>query len=167
MEFICTYVNSSGISSVQHLTNAKFDDLTSPKYVQGWDINANHPKTLRYDRVVQIFDSIDKATQEFGTQKYKLPPEYDSSQSTRYSSPDTMDVCFTGFAKTDKGSLIQLAEKNSMIVRASVTKHLDILCYGYNAGPKKLEKALSQGVFILNKYQFEIMIETGEVPEDL
>ncbi len=78
-----------------------------------------------------------------------------------------MDVCFTGFAKVDKEFLTQLAENNSMFVRSSVTKHLDILCYGYNAGPTKLAKALEQGVFILNKGQFEEMIETGEVPEEL
>ncbi|MGX9418924.1 hypothetical protein ACWU4D_16410 [Vibrio sp. WJH972] len=48
-----------------------------------------------------------------------------------------------------------------------MTKHLDILCYGYNAGPTKLAKAMDQGVFILNKSQFESMIETGEVPEDV
>ncbi|TCW22676.1 BRCT domain-containing protein [Vibrio crassostreae] len=167
MEFICTYVNAAGISSIQHLANAKFDNQESPKYVQGWNVEANHPKTLRYDRVIQVFDCIDKATQEFGDQKYKLPPEYDKETSTRYSSPDTMDVCFTGFAKADKESLMNLAEQNSMLVRSSVTKHLDILCYGHNAGPKKLEKALDQGVFILNKSQFETMIETGEIPEEV
>jgi NAD-dependent DNA ligase len=166
MDFICTYVNSAGIGSIQHLINIKFDDEENPQYVQGFCHQANHPKTLRYDRVIQVFESYDAAKSIFGEESYKLP-EYDKTPSTRYSSPETMDVCFTGFAKTDKETLTQLAESNNMFVRAGVTKHLDILCYGYNAGPTKLAKAMDQGVFILNKSQFEIMIETGEVPEDV
>ncbi|EPB6719851.1 hypothetical protein ACRRHK_000880 [Vibrio fluvialis] len=166
MDFICTYVNSAGISSVQHLTNAKLDDENHPHYIQGFCIQTNHPKTLRYDRIVQVFNSFDDAKSTFSDENYKLP-QYDKVPPNRYSSPETMDVCFTGFVKTDKESLIHLAKNNNMFVRSSVTKHLDILCYGYNAGPTKLAKALEQGVFILNKGQFEKMIETGEVPEEL
>lgn len=78
-----------------------------------------------------------------------------------------MDVCFTGFSKADKTELANLANEKNMMVRQSVTKHLDILCYGYNAGPKKLESALSQGVMILNRNQFVNLLATGEVPEDI
>ncbi|EPM6351019.1 MULTISPECIES: hypothetical protein [Vibrio harveyi group] len=60
-----------------------------------------------------------------------------------------------------------IVNSKEMMVRQSVTRHLDILCYGYNAGPKKLEKALSQGVMILNRRQFENLLETGEVPEEV
>lgn len=169
MEFICTYVNSSGIGSIQHLMNAKFDDEDQPLYIQGFCSQANHPKTLRYDRVVEVFECFDDAKQAFGDENYKLPTPIkelsNKEPSNRYSSPETMDVCFTGFVKADKESLTQLAETNNMFIRASVTKHLNILCYGYNAGPKKLEKALSQGVMILNRHQFENLLETGEVPE--
>jgi len=166
MEFICTYINSTGITSIQHLTNAKFDDKDNPHYVQGFCTQAKHPKTLRYDRVIQVFDCFDDAKEAFGDEHYKLP-EYSKAPTNRYSTPETMDVCFTGFAKADKTSLTDLATSHNMFVRASVTKHLDILCYGYNAGPQKLKKALEQGVFILNKSQFETMIETGEVPEEV
>ena len=166
MDFICTYANSAGIGSIQHLVNAKFDDPESPQYVQGFCNQAHHPKTLRYDRVIQVFDTFDEAKENFGDNNYTLPV-YDRAPSTRYSSPSTMDVCFTGFAKADKESLVELANSNEMLVRSSVTKHLNILCYGYNAGPAKLAKALEQGVFILNKEQFEQLIETGEVPEQI
>ena len=37
---------------------------------------------------------------------------------------------------------------------SSVTKKLDFLCGGENAGPKKIEKAESQGVQFLNEEQF-------------
>ncbi|MFS1905485.1 hypothetical protein BCU30_004625 [Vibrio lentus] len=166
MEFICSYVNASGVGSIQHLLNAKFDNEDTPQYVQGFCSKANHPKTLKYHRIVQVFDSLDVAESEVGFSEANQP-QYNKTPSTRYSSPETMDVCFTGFAKADKEALVKISENNEMVVRASVTKHLDILCYGYNAGPKKLEKALCQGVFILNKAQFETMIETGEIPEDI
>ncbi|HHF2898717.1 hypothetical protein [Vibrio alginolyticus] len=60
-----------------------------------------------------------------------------------------------------------IVNSKEMMVRQSVTRHLDILCYDYNAGPKKLEEALSQGVMILNRRQFENLLETGEVPEEV
>ncbi|HAS6054758.1 TPA: hypothetical protein I7122_18665 [Vibrio vulnificus] len=164
MEFVCTYINASGIASIQHLSNARFDNDKEPQYVQGWCIKSNHPKTLKYSNIVQVFDCYDNAKKEFGDQDYKLP-EYSKSPSTRYSSPETMDICFTGFSKSDKLVLSELAKLKGMQVRKEVTVHLNILCYGSNAGPKKLEKAMAQGVMILNREQFEKMVETGEVPE--
>lgn len=35
MDFIYTYVNSSGIGNVQHLTNAKFDDAVQ-RFEAAW-----------------------------------------------------------------------------------------------------------------------------------
>jgi BRCT domain type II-containing protein len=45
----------------------------------------------------------------------------------------------------------------------SVTRNLAFLCAGENAGPKKLQKANEQGVYILSKDQFVHLIETGEI----
>ncbi|WP_198597588.1 hypothetical protein [Enterovibrio norvegicus] len=53
-----------------------------------------------------------------------------------------------------------------MTVRSEVTKHLNILCYGYNAGQKKLDKARTQGAIIINEPDFLTLLETGEIPED-
>ena len=53
-----------------------------------------------------------------------------------------------------------------MTVRSSVTKQLNFICIGKNAGPKKMEAARKQGVVVLNENQFRVMVETGELPED-
>ncbi|ARC92839.1 hypothetical protein B6A42_13260 [Vibrio coralliilyticus] len=167
MDFICTYVNSVGYPSTQHLSNAKFDNQDEPMYVQGWSVNHDRPVTLRYDRVIQVFASTSEAEDALAPLKENLP-EYSRTTNANYlSSPSTTDICFTGFKKADKEQLVSKAIGAEMVVRKDVVKHLDFLCYGYNAGPKKLEKALSQGVFILNQTQFETMLETGEVPEDI
>ncbi|EKO3565655.1 hypothetical protein P0E95_001999 [Vibrio metschnikovii] len=86
-----------------------------------------------------------------------------------YSTPkaDALQVCFTGFKSDEKAELKKIAVEHGLIVRKEVTVYLDVLCYGYNAGPKKLEKAMEQGVMILSRPQFETMIETGEVPESV
>lgn len=52
-----------------------------------------------------------------------------------------------------------------MVVRGAVTINLEFLCCGYNAGPKKIEKARHHGVIILNESQFKTMLQTGEIPE--
>ena len=53
-----------------------------------------------------------------------------------------------------------MAHDNRYKVRQDVTKKLDFLVSGDNAGPKKIEKAESQGVQFLNEIQYRKMIET-------
>ncbi|WP_281223077.1 hypothetical protein [Photobacterium sanguinicancri] len=171
-EVICTYLCQRQRLSIQRLFNSKLivNKNEEPTHVQGWCAVNSSPRTLRVDRILDIHDSLEEAKEFFAKAERELKlngVEFKTPQPTRLSSPDTMDVCFTGFSKSDKSDLTTMAAEQSMLVRQSVTKHLDILCYGYNAGPKKLEKALDQGVMILNRLQFENLLSTGEVPEDI
>ncbi len=75
-----------------------------------------------------------------------------------------LQICFTGFGTGKKQDLISLANSNNFKAVSSVTKKLDFLCGGDNAGPKKIEKAESQGVQFLNENQFITLAETGELP---
>lgn len=77
-----------------------------------------------------------------------------------------LQVCFTGFGVSKKQELVALANNQNFNVVSSVTKKLDFLCGGGNAGPKKIEKAESQGVQFLNEEQFICLIETGELPSN-
>lgn len=174
-QIICTYLSQRQRLSIQTLERPTLivDKDDEPIHIQGWCANNGAPRTLRYDHVLEFHDTHEEAEAYFEFAKIKLTQEgfdFDNQRSagaSRYSSPATMDICFTGFKKVDKDQLTTLAKENGMSIRGEVTKHLDILCYGYNAGPKKLEKALSQGAMILNKEQLETLIETGEVPEDV
>ena len=75
------------------------------------------------------------------------------------------EICFTGFSPSEKSSLTQNAEEYGMASVKSVTKSLKFLCAGPNAGPFKLKKAQLQGATILSRDEFNIMLETGELPE--
>lgn len=77
-----------------------------------------------------------------------------------------LQVCFTGFGASAKQRLSDLAQRNNFKVASSVTKNLDYLVGGENAGPKKVEKAEAQGVQFLSEEQFIKLVETGEVPSD-
>ncbi|HGS5146184.1 TPA: hypothetical protein ACMDT9_002014 [Vibrio parahaemolyticus] len=171
-EVICTYLCQRQRLSIQRLFNSKLivNKHDEPTHIQGWCAVNSSPRTLRVDRILEMHESMEEAKEYYAKVKPELQTsgiEFKVPQPTRLSNPDTMDVCFTGFAKGDKSELVTMAKEKEMLVRQSVTKHLDILCYGYNAGPKKLEKALEQGVMILNRHQFENLLETGEVPEDI
>ncbi|ELR63106.1 hypothetical protein C942_04120 [Photobacterium marinum] len=76
-----------------------------------------------------------------------------------------LQVCFTGFGTTEKQKLIDLAINKNFNVVKSVTKKLDFLVGGINAGPKKIEKAELQGVQFLTSEQFVVLAETGEITE--
>ena len=75
-----------------------------------------------------------------------------------------LEICFTGFGASKKAELMGLALDHKFEVVASVTKNLDFLCGGENAGPKKLETAIAQGVQILTESEFITLIQTGELP---
>ena len=77
------------------------------------------------------------------------------------------EICFTGFPPSEKSSLVQDAKEYGMASVKSVTKSLKFLCAGPNAGPVKLKKAQYQGVTILSRDEFHIMLETGELPDTL
>jgi NAD-dependent DNA ligase len=83
---------------------------------------------------------------------------------TTKAKDSRLQVCFTGFGTSKREELTNLAHDNRFKVVSSVTKKLDYLVGGENAGPKKIEKAESQGVQFLNEQQFINLVETGEVP---
>ncbi|PIJ42612.1 hypothetical protein BOM24_12270 [Tatumella sp. OPLPL6] len=62
--------------------------------------------------------------------------------------------------------MIKTSKKNGMVVRNSVTKQLQVLCCGYNAGPTKVMTARIQGVLVMDIDQFNALIETGEIPSE-
>ncbi len=83
---------------------------------------------------------------------------------TEKAKDNRLQVCFTGFGSSKREELTNLAHNHRFNVMTSVTKKLDYLVGGDNPGPKKVEKAESQGVQFLTEQQFIKLIETGELP---
>jgi|SRR5690348_13738661 len=76
------------------------------------------------------------------------------------------EVCFTGFCASEKQSLMRLATDAGLIVVTGVTEKLSMLCIGPNPGPAKLDKAKKRGVPLVTLEQFNLFLETGELPLD-
>ncbi|WP_338616482.1 hypothetical protein [Pigmentiphaga sp. CHJ604] len=114
-------------------------------------------RTFRKDRVVQYLNGIEAQLVE------PSPPPPPRPQSDR-AREDRPQIVFTGFAQAIRDQLEHLADAGGLDVRKSVTQGLMFLCGGPNAGPKKLEKAMAQRVYILDEAQFQALLETGELP---
>lgn len=149
------YVSARGIVSIQVIDNVSHNET----YIQGISLNPDENgklKTFRKDRVIEYFDSLDEAQLfinnmiESGDFQIKEP------------KPETFDIHFTGFKKENKSELEKLASDANMTVRKSVTVHLKLLCYGYNASQMKMDKAREMGIIILNERQFRDFLETGD-----
>jgi NAD-dependent DNA ligase len=87
------------------------------------------------------------------------------SKTKRYKK-NLVEICFTGFSTSERAVLEEEAQEAHLNVVKSVTKQLQYLVAGSNAGPTKLQKAREQEVVILTAYQFRAMLETGELPTD-
>lgn len=79
---------------------------------------------------------------------------YANPKPPKPKGPKLTEVCFTGFAPDRKRELVEAAVAAGLQLRTSVTKNLDILCFGSNAGPKKMEKAGAQGCRVLSEEAF-------------
>lgn len=136
------------------------DVSETQEYLQGVCLRAGELRTFRKDRILEKFPDADSAearlSYHISTNDPPKPPP---------RSHHLIDICFTGFKSNDKERLTNSAKSAGLIVRDSVTRDLNFLCGGYNAGPMKIEKARKQGVVFLNETQFLQLIETGEMPE--
>nr|WP_141657292.1 BRCT domain-containing protein [Thiocapsa sp. KS1] len=158
------YRNGKGLISVQEVSDITEDDT----YIQGFSINHGELRTYRKDRVLESVSPDTPIAERMAFYQDTLPPAIPLSDRARIVIPHrngVPEVCFTGFKAEDKTDLCKLAEGWGMVVRTTVSSRLTFLCYGYNAGPIKMERARKQGVTILSEYQFRTMLDTGEVPE--
>jgi NAD-dependent DNA ligase len=127
-------------------------------YIQA--IHDGHLKTFRRDRILEWLPDAANANERLTYWRNNPPPEPEKP-----AAPQPLDVCFTGFAKTDKARLKQTATAAGLVVRADVTQHLHILCCGANAGPSKSRHAREVGALSLTEAQFLVLLETGELPD--
>ena len=159
------YRDARGNITAREVTNISETD----DYIQCLCLKANALRTFRKDRVLEYLDSSKTKISERLTYHIANNPEpmpKGAGSARKINTTGSLEVCFTGFKKVDKEQLTALAESENIFVRASVTKNLDFLCCGYNAGPSKIEKSRHQGVVVLSESQFRNMLETGEIPEE-
>lgn len=84
--------------------------------------------------------------------------------------PDSrLQVLFTGFTKALRTELEEKAESTGLRVMKTraVGPNLDFLIFGATAGPKKLSKAMEQETYIVSESQFHVLIETGELVDEI
>ncbi|HCZ4969620.1 TPA: BRCT domain-containing protein [Salmonella enterica subsp. enterica serovar Saintpaul str. CFSAN004160] len=79
-------------------------------------------------------------------------------------------ICFTGFDKTKKSELIQIAKERGFVIKNDVTAGLSYLCCGENADPKKISKAKTIGAVLISEDSFrelELEVDPASVIDDV
>lgn len=143
-------------------------------HIQGRMEEDIFPKTYRKDRVVEYLKGqellLNDAAPPAPKPKAK-PSPLDIATAAATARPDpkpTADgqnqIIFTGFNASLREDLEQKALDFGLRVMKTTGKTLTFLCYGDNAGPAKVERALAAGAFIIDSEQFLSMIQTGELP---
>lgn len=142
------YINSEGFRNQYQVTEWKEEG----RYISGMT-EAGY-RTFRKDRI----------------QEYLTPEEYVKTPYTppppKVSQTCAPSILFTGFLKDEKAKLETIAEQLNFSVKKTVTKALDFLVCGPNAGPTKISDARERGTFIVSRTQFDVLAETGELIDD-
>lgn len=154
------YMNQHG-----EITYRQAHSLTvTDNHIQAYCMNADAVRTFRKDRVLEWLKPDADIDARLAYHRSCHPDPEPRKKTDRVFKPAHLpDVCFTGFNKDDKNRLTKVAKENGLVVRSSVTKSLDILCCGYNAGPKKLQEAREKDTMILNEKEFIALATTGEI----
>jgi len=154
------YKDSKGKISTKSIYNIS----EQGQYLQGVCNSGNGFRTFRKDRIIEMLDNPYKVDFHFKLSEASVT---NNDVLFRKHSADEIDVCFTGFKRDCAGleRLTKLADSKGIKIRKSVTIRLNFLCYGYNAGPSKCEKAREQGAIALNESEFSLLLETGELPD--
>ncbi len=137
----------------------------STEYLSILDTAEQKAKSFKLANILHEAKSLDEANRKASElqSQFEIIPRNKTGKT--FANVDKLfEVCFTGFPKTEKQSLIGLAEANGMFVRSRVTTKLGLLICGENAGWAKIKEAAELNVpRVFGREGFETFIQTGEV----
>lgn len=127
------------------------------KYVRGRRAADGSPRTFLKERIVEYLENAEA----WLNSPYPDPIPKLQRQVARDQRPQ---VAFTGFPSARRAELEAHADRDGLRVCKGVTRDLQFLVGGPNAGPSKVEQARNQGCWILTEEQLLKLLETGELP---
>lgn len=157
-----TYTNAQGETSEREVKVDYVDDT----YIEGYCYSAQGTRTFRLDRIDgMIWQNNECFFVDEWLGKQGIRKKQSSRIKPTKQKSHKLEICFTGFKRDEKLKLELLAEKNGFKVRTAVSKNLDFLVCGVNAGPSKIAQALERGIPYFSEDEFIAMLETGEIPQ--
>lgn len=108
-------------------------------------------KSILLSRTDFTREEIDKLNE---TEGWKIVYSLDALDKETKLANRPKEICFTGFARSDRERLSQIAMAHGFLVKDLVTKELFLLVAGENAGPSKLKKAEGQGCKVTDEKGF-------------
>jgi NAD-dependent DNA ligase len=150
------YCNVGGEVSERSLTQW----FEAGHYVKGHDVTKGKVLTFRKDRVREYLDGCETLLKSPSAP----PPPKPASHTEPESRPQ---ILFTGYGAAQRKTLEAQASEAGLAIVSTVTKGLTFLACGPNAGPAKIEKARTQGVYIVSDQHLQSLLQTGELLDEL
>lgn len=153
------YTDNDGNYSYRTVDIKKLDS----EYLEAFCHKRQDMRTFRLDRMHN--EIVDVSTGEILSKsewlKYKRAIKSKKTANTKTNKIKTSlpEICFTGFNKTDRECLENLATLNGYIVRKGITINLNYLVCGTNAGSAKVAQARENSATILTEKEFLSLIK--------
>ncbi|MGJ8518170.1 hypothetical protein [Carnimonas bestiolae] len=153
------YIDSKGNLSLRKVDVVSRNSLYLSGYCYSDDELIGF-RTFRRDRIADFLSDS-----EFNEELGLLPAIPPADEIQKRSKSQGLSILFTGFKRERKHELEFAAVEAGLVVKkSSVSKSLDFICGGYNAGPSKLKQADEYGIVIFDEASFLEFLITGEVP---
>ncbi|VVO10162.1 hypothetical protein PS689_03382 [Pseudomonas fluorescens] len=142
-------------------------------YIQGRSIHDTYPKTFKKERIIEFLSGEEHLLGDAAPPPPlpKRTPDQVAREAALIDrkipilpSGGPNQILFTGFNASFRAELEAKASQFGLKVMKTPGKSLTFLCYGDNAGPSKVEKALDAGSFIIDAEEFLSLISNGELP---
>lgn len=142
------------------------------KYIEGYCHDRKEPRTFKLERILGDINLGDSSfsvddwleLQPYSIKKFNSQKNQTTPTKRKAVQKNKLEISFTGFKKENKARLEAMAIKNNLVVRTAISKNLDFLVCGDNAGASKKLKAVERGAKCISENDFITMIETGEIP---
>lgn len=147
---VFVYEDDQGNLSTREVSNWN----ASARYIKGFCLSREALRTFRRDRIAEFLD---------GEHLLDTGATPTATPGPRKDRP--LEILFTGFGAESREELEEEADLEGLKVRKSLTKNLDFLCAGPNAGPRKLAEARERGATVLSEEEFLAFLNTGALPD--
>lgn len=169
-EFSFAYVDHDGEQSQRTVRVMGIASNGEQQYLEGYCLDRQAVRTFRTDRIqgelidmetgelVNVWNLLAQ-TEKRRSMTYK-PSAHDTSAAAATSTHREWQtaVLFTGFSKSRREELEDIALAAGWDVRSTVRPTLDYLVTGPKAGPAKVTKATELGVAVIDDSEFESLV---------
>lgn len=159
-QIVFLYENADGDIALRDVNvTSKYSNERGDFYIAGYCLKARASRTFRTDRIIGTITRSSTgeilSVEEWWKLFADITPRFIAARAPTVYKTGPVNIMFTGYRKAEREVMESFAENAGWTVRKTISKTLDYLMAGKNAGPSKTKDAIAYGVEIVTMSDVE------------